>query len=266
MPFGLFAPYGTARLLRRDDGALSLGGTPSLLSGHKTVRMEREVVRLVIGKDAVSVDCRFTFFNDGPAAEVRMGFPDEGQGGDRDDIEPDVAKSRPPKSRLEGFQSYVNGAPVKTTLVRDAKDVGLAWHTKQVVFPARTRVAVRDVYTTTIGGQNTAHGTLLRQASYILRTGASWKGTIGSAEVLVSFQRARPTFPLDPHVIKRDTDKPEFMWRDWTNEPRRVYWNGFAVPTVIDGGRGLRFYRENWKPTDRSDVFLAFDDSRNASG
>ena len=59
-----------------NDASLSTSGTPKLMSGHPSISMESEVVRMLIGKEKVSVNCEFVFVNHGPATTVRMGFPD----------------------------------------------------------------------------------------------------------------------------------------------------------------------------------------------
>lgn len=244
---------------RANDGALSLGGSPSLLSGHKTVSMQREVIRMTVGEDSVSVDCRFTFKNDGPACTVRMGFPDEGRGADGEEDD-ETAKKGPVRGRFTAFRSYVNGMEVKTTLAR-SKDPNRVWHAKEVRMPANGTVEVRDVYTLPVGSQISGHNSVFRQASYILSSGASWKGNIGSSEVLVTFDRKRPAAPLEPRVIKSGGEEKTLHLTDWSRQASHVvYWNGFAIPTVVNGGKTLRFFRENWRPTPRSDVYLAFDD------
>ena len=50
-----------------NDGGIAFGGSPRLLTGHPTVSMESEVVRIDVGEQNVRVDCRFVFRNDGPA-------------------------------------------------------------------------------------------------------------------------------------------------------------------------------------------------------
>jgi hypothetical protein len=241
--------------VRANDGAISMGGTPRLLSSHKTVSMQSEVIRMTVGEEKITTDCRFVFKNDGPAVTVRMGFPDQGRG--------DVAgaeENEPPGTPLRGtfitFKSYVDGKPIATKIVK-GENVGDYWHVKDVRFPANSTVIIRDVYTQIAGTQITGVNTLLGQASYILHTGASWKGNIGSTEVLVTFQRKRPTLPLEPAVLRREVQDKVLYDTDWSKDSHRVYWRGFAIPTVK--GNTLRFYRTNWKPTPRSDIYLAFD-------
>lgn len=251
--------------LRRNDGALSLGGTPGSLAGasllpvpHPSVVMVKEVIRLVIGEETVDADCQFTFRNTGKACTVHMGFPDEGDGERVYFPDPGTKETGPPQGQFTRFESRVNGEQVQTLAVRDKQNQSLVWHSKPVTFATGQTVVVQDKYAQQVGSQIAGHNGVYAKASYILRTGASWHSNIGSSEVLVSFRRKRPTYPLEPRVIQYGSD--EYEMRDWTSEDRRVYWSGFVIPTVIDSGRTLRFYRQNWKPTNRSDVFLAFDD------
>lgn len=247
----------TVASCRANDGALSLGGTPRLMSSHKTVSMQSEVIRMTVGEETVTVDCRFVFRNVGPACTVRMGFPDQGRGdvpgADGADF---VNKKKPIKTSFQSFASYVNGRKTATKILRGA-GMGEYWHVKMVRFPAKSVVRVRDVYTQPVGAQITSGRSVLSQVSYILRTGASWKGTIGSTDIFVMFQRKRPASPLRPAGLKRGQEDKTLFETDWTGDAHRVYWRGFAAPTVQ--GNTLHFRRRNWRPTDRSDLYLAFD-------
>lgn len=242
---------------RANDGALSKGGTPRLISGHSSVSMQSEVIRMTIGEETITTDCRFVFKNDGPACTVRMGFPDQGIGDvpGADHEEPEGSKT-PARGTFRSFRSYINGKPVPTKVIRSGEPGGY-WHVKEVRFPAKSTVTVRDVYTQIVGAQITGANSVLSQAVYILRTGASWKGNIGSTEVLVTFRRPRPTLPLEPMALKRGSEEDTLFRTDWTKASNRIYWRGFAIPTA--SGNTLRFVRKNWRPTDRSDLYLAFD-------
>ncbi|HEY3781977.1 MAG TPA: hypothetical protein VGL56_12905 [Fimbriimonadaceae bacterium] len=67
-----------------DDGILSWGGSPKLLHGKTTVRMVSENVNLNIKmkgyNGTVYVDCTFTLQNTGGPCDLRIGFPDKGEG------------------------------------------------------------------------------------------------------------------------------------------------------------------------------------------
>ncbi len=131
-----------------NDGGISMGGTPRLLSGHPSVSMTSEVINIVVDKDGYTVDCRFVFTNTGPACAVRMGFPDEGSGANDPDEEngAEDIQHTPPRTTFTSFRSYIDGNPAATKLVRGSEE-GHYWHTKMVRFPANGVRRIRDVYT-----------------------------------------------------------------------------------------------------------------------
>lgn len=246
-----------------NDGGISFGGSPGLLKGHPTVLMRSEVIRMTVGEEVVTVDCRFVFENSGPACTVRMGFPDEGRGADDpDEDEP----HNPPTGTFTSFRSYVDGHPVATQLIRAAAR-SRYWHAKTVVFPAHSRHVVRDVYTVTVGAQITPVNSNAHQTSYILHTGASWHGPIGRTEVIVKFDRKRMTGPLAPQRVtagqlRKSRGSP--VWgRDWSKQRNRVYYQGPSRPEV--DGTTLRFLRSNWRPASKDDIYLVFDNQKAGS-
>ncbi len=48
-----------------NDGGISMGGTPRLLSGHPSVEMQSEVINMKVGDKQVEVECNFVFVNTG---------------------------------------------------------------------------------------------------------------------------------------------------------------------------------------------------------
>ncbi|HEY9719722.1 MAG TPA: hypothetical protein V6C69_19740, partial [Trichormus sp.] len=169
-----------------DDGGISFGGSPHLMSGHVSVAMQSEVVHMNIGDKLIKVDCEFVFNNSGPAATVRMGFPDQGQGA----AEPYQGDPLPPLSKLKAtfrsYDSYVDGKKVPTKLI-PGSDREHFWHTKTVTFKANSDCHIHDVYTLEPGAQMTSENGMYRQTSYTLHTGSSWHGPIGSADIVVTF-------------------------------------------------------------------------------
>lgn len=245
-----------------NDGGIAFGGSPKLLKSHPSVSMKSETIRMHVGQDVVTVDCRFVFRNNGPATTVRMGFPDEAAGeqarevGDVDEQGREIWKTTPPRSNFKSFKSYVDGKPVKTTLIR-ANQPSHFWHAKVVRFPARSTRIVRDVYTVDVGGQITADS-YIHQASYILHTGASWNGPIGYSEVIVTFdpKRKQPTLPLRARAVASYASGPPFHLSWKTLPSGTVYYNGPSKPIVK--GRTLRFVRSNWHPKPSDNIWLGF--------
>jgi hypothetical protein len=240
---------------RADDGGISFGGSPHLMSGHASVAMQSEVVHMDIGDKQIKVDCQFVFHNSGPAATVRMGFPDQGKGA----AEPYQGDPLPPLSKLKAtfitYDSYVDGKKVPTKLI-PGSDREHFWHTKTVTFKANSDCHIHDVYTLEPGAQMTSENGMYRQTSYTLHTGSSWHGPIGSADIIVTFAPDVMQAPIElmplSSVPKKD---PEEM--KWTEQPNGlVVYDGPCKPTV--DGLTLRFSKKSFRPTNNDDIFLCY--------
>jgi hypothetical protein len=236
---------------RANDTELTYGGTPRPLNGNTTVAMKSEYVKMVVGDKWVTVDCQFTFENRGPARKVRMGFPDEG--GEPDEG-PD-GKPLPPQGTFASFESWVNGKPVKTTVIK-AADPGDVWHVKTVDFPADSTLRVRDRYTVEVGNSVAYFPVSVHLARYVLHTGSSWRGPLGRSEIEVVFTRKSVRSPIVTKPMpKIDGRGPAAV--TWSDDKRTVYFAGPCPPTV--SGKTLRFVRTDWRPTAKDDIFLLFD-------
>jgi hypothetical protein len=237
--------------VRANDTELTYGGTPRPLNGNTTVSMKSEYVKMVVGSKWVTVDCRFTFVNQGPARRVRVGFPDEG--GEPDEG-PD-GKPLPPQGTFATFASWVNGKPVKTTVIPGA-DPGDVWHVKWVDFPANGAVTVRDRYTVEVGNSVAYYPVSVRLARYVLHTGSSWRGPLGRSEIEVVFDRQSVKAPIVARRVPTiDSRGPAAV--KWRQEKGTVYFKGPCEPTI--SGTTLRFVRTDWRPTREDDILLLFD-------
>ncbi len=235
-----------------DDGGLTNGGAPRLLGHHPSIRMARERVVVTIRPQGYHVDATFVFRNEGAACAVRMGFPDENEPNESD---PGPGVWAKPTASLEHFRSWVDGKAVATTLVRNVKDA-TTWHTKRVAFGRGATRRVRVAYDADGGGATNSGAKTIRQANYVMRTGASWKGRIGRAELVVRFAPgtlAGEIRPVDAGILKEGP----YALTDWGRlATGTVFWNGFATPTVH--GRELRFVRRDFEPGEDDDVNVYF--------
>lgn len=238
-----------------DDGGISFGGSPHLMSGHVSVAMQSEVVHMNIGDKLIKVDCEFVFNNSGPAATVRMGFPDQGQGA----AEPYQGDPLPPLSKLKAtfrsYDSYVDGKKVPTKLI-PGSDREHFWHTKTVTFKANSDCHIHDVYTLEPGAQMTSENGMYRQTSYTLHTGSSWHGPIGSADIVVTFA---PNVVQAPIVLMplNSVPKKDIEGMKWTEQPKGlVVYDGPCKPTV--DGLTLRFSKKSFRPTNDDDIYLFY--------
>lgn len=246
----------TTNSARANDGGIAWGGSPKLLSNHPSVAMQSEVITMNVGKDNVTVDCRFVFKNYGRATTVRMGFPDEGSGDTPHEADYQMMAPNKVATGFTSFKSWVDGVRVKTQLIHSNQSQ-MSWHAKSVYFPRSSTRIVRDLYTVPIGSQIGLRN-IYKQTSYTLHTGASWRGAIGRSTIIVNFINtggANRLKPVSIRSLKAENDNIEFV--DWKKLPRgTVIYKGNIKPTAK--GRTLRFVRTNWNPTENDDIFLAF--------
>ena len=159
-----------------DDGSMeTVGGAVRLMKDHGGIRMVSEVVRARVSLDRVDVDCMFVMKNEGPTDTVLVGFPDGS------------TETYGHEHQLEDFRSWVDG--VEATCDRVAGADSSYWWTKRVVFPRKAMLRIRNCYTVSPSWlpnlaepQPAGHGGF----GYVLWTGASWKGTIGLAEIVAT--------------------------------------------------------------------------------
>jgi hypothetical protein len=216
------------RPVRADDGAvLGRGGAIAPMKEHPSIRMvsERVVVDLTVEEPDV-VDCLFRFRNEGPATTVRMGFPESSDG---TSVDP-----RHPHGFIR-FESWVDGAPVPTR-VEGLKGSGNSWErwrTKSVHFAAGQTRLVRVRYSS-YGGR-VSDGS--RSFSYRLDTGASWKGSIGRAEVVVRLGGLTKGYRLDavhPAGARRKGDTLSWRWDNLEPAARQTA-AGATPPGAVSG-------------------------------
>ena len=172
--------------LQADDSAIyGVGGSVELLKPeHSTIRMVRERVDVVMrSHDSPEVRCEFLFKNEGKATTVKMGFPDRCGG--------DVTLS----SSLRDFRSWVDGKPVKTRIEGSKsrnEDGYSGWRVKNVHFGAGQSRTIVDTYRGGLGASSDGSSFF----EYVLKTGASWKGQIGSAVIRVDTRPMLRVFRL----------------------------------------------------------------------
>jgi len=230
-----------------DNAALTSGGQPRMMDHHLSIAMESEIVRLVVHWDRVETDCSFVFANHGKACSVNMGFPDFGLWAYAE------SRQKTPHSMFKKYASFVDGKPARTKLVL-GKDAGEQWQTKTVSFPANGKRIVREAYTTELGG--IAGPQVWGVASYLLHTGASWKGNIGKATIVVTFAPdSELAAPID--MVFNNLQKVGAKTIEGQLKKRGgIIASGPTKPTIK--GRTLTFAKQNWRPTDRDDIYIAF--------
>jgi hypothetical protein len=154
-----------------------------------------------------TVEARFVFKNEGPATTIQMGFPEESY---------NVGKMKSgQKSRFKYFKSWIDGKAVsvarKTASPRGSEDYReLYWWVKDVSFKAGETKVILNRYKTTPGGSYVDGG--YQEVTYIVSTGAPWKGTIGTANI---------TFELGPKARKL---YPKATSKGYKRSGNRLVW------------------------------------------
>jgi hypothetical protein len=243
-----------APLARADDGGISFGGNPHLMTGHATVAMKDEVVKMDVHDKVIKVDCKFLFHNSGPTCTVRMGFPDQGLGA-AEPYQGDPVPTKNLKATFLTYDSWVDGKKVPTKLI-PTNDRALYWHTKTVTFKGNSDCVIRDVYTLPPGGQVTNENGLYQQTYYVLHTGASWHGPIGRAEIIANFDPSVVHAPIQLKALSSLPDQ-DLGHLKWSELPAgTIIYAGPSKPNL--DGNSVRFVRTNIVPTKNDDIHLYY--------
>jgi hypothetical protein len=195
-----------------DTPVAGIGGTYWPLESGSQVRMEREFLNIRFSPRLVRTVVQFEFRNEGPAQVVTMGFPetviyDEGH------------------STYRRFRVNVDGhsMPVKPSSWQEIEEqtTWIRWWIHRARFAAGQRRIVRVSYQEKPGFDD-QFGYMY---SYTFGTGRAWKGTIGSAAIVIHFE----DFPRDATIYPDFIDGSEgairsenrFAWlfEDW--EPKK---------------------------------------------
>jgi hypothetical protein len=179
--FAVIAVVISSGLALANDSSFGAAGAPyPKPTPNRDIRMVSETVGVRFLNDTARVSCVFTFRNEGPAQRVVIGFPDEAFG--------DV----PERGLIQWFRSWVGDQEVAVQRVAVKRVVDyegtFVWWLKEVSFASGQTVRIRNEYE--IRYSENVEGT--RWFTYILATGAGWKGSIGEATVTVDLGRIPP--------------------------------------------------------------------------
>jgi len=168
----------------------SLGRTPEGVFPlqENAVIMESEQITVDLSKN--SVECIFVFHNTGKSKSVYMGFPGKIYNDADDDLTRDV------NLELNNFKTFIGAKELSVTrkksIPNTAADSGKLnyseYFTFTVPFKADEKVTVRNTYNFTPTYDSS--GNVF--SGYVLKTGALWKGLIGSAKVTFKLGNIQP--------------------------------------------------------------------------
>ena len=170
-----------------DDASLGRVGENVQPIFNTRVEMLAEDVRVKVTPERSFVEAVFIFRNNGPAATVLVGFPEEeildGREGFGDDTE------------LHDFKAFIDGKEVpvqkKKGLVPEINPRSIdypSWYTWEVEFAEGQIRELRNTYW--VKNLYWSNGEVL--AGYILTTGSTWEGSIGHARVTFEMQDILP--------------------------------------------------------------------------
>ncbi len=209
------------------------GGTVYAIS-NSDVEMEEEIIDIFVRDGKTYVSCQFFFHNTGEKTTLMMGFPtgpgvynyteDEGEeaAGESEETESDDeyydeedhdAPSDEYITDLNGFRTYVRGKRVPVKIKSGLKPEGDTddelyfpqWYTWKVTFDKDERVKVVNRYWAV---NSNGLSSDWEEIKYILRSGSTWKGSIGKVTVRMRMRGYDPScvsFPeMQPSYIEED--------------------------------------------------------------
>jgi hypothetical protein len=109
--------------------------------------------------------------------------------------------------------------------------------------------------------------TYMKYVQYILRTGGTWKGTIGRVQVDISFDskflrptKIAPIAALDTKIWHPNDYVDQVRFRHnkevYLRNRRTIFWSGPCEPTLRNGV--VSFLTKNLNPTEKDDIFMKF--------
>jgi hypothetical protein len=221
--FILFALALVQMVLANDTSLSPEGDNVGPFKGTPPITMEKEVVKATITNDKSYVDAVFYLRNTAnKSVTLLVGFPDEASSPNDGDY----------AGRLEDFKVWVNGRLFSYTnkkqIRRNKKPYEgdyLLWKVWEMTFRPKERKIVRNTYKCSNG---TTTAGPFKAFRYILRTGATWKGNIGQADIIITLKGINPK-----NIINKNRPVPRF---------------GFTTPNFKLQGNNLIWTFRNFKP------------------
>jgi hypothetical protein len=235
------------------------------MKSHPSLVLRSQVVKVKMNSEYADVDCTFVLHNTGKATSVLIGFPETGGGTD----------VQPSAKGFEYFHSYVDGKPVRVRVYKqEAYTDGYSrWYVKRVYFRAGQTRVIRNLYRMRLGFDSLGG----RSFEYTLSTGASWKGKIGRADIIVQLigpsLRNATEWRISPRGYQRVRN--QIIWRFRNFEPMKdidiwfrpayyhLYFNGsrtFASFDEMSRRRGVFLLGVRWLEQ-LGDIEIAWDHS-----
>jgi len=179
----------------RADGEPATWYGPTLVPvTSESIRMVRERVVVELSPLRAKVDATFVFENEGAATEQVVAFPDIGWVG----------------ASLHAFRTWVDGTEVDVGFQKGGADAGLHYWT--VDFPAGSQRVVRVRYETVRDPVQVGNYMLVDDFTYVLTTGARWKGPIGRAEIVLDLVDLTHDQIIGAHPKTSERTEAGYRW------------------------------------------------------
>lgn len=201
----------------------SLGRMPEGVFPMQEEDIAMESEEIIVDLEKNHAECIFEFHNTGEAKTVLMGFPGKCVETADSELTHDV------NLEIRNFKTVVKNKELKVThqkaAVPESEDYSNAlryseYFTFNVAFKADERVIVRNTYDFTPTYDSC--GNIF--SGYILKTGAMWKGVIGSAKVVFKLGKIQPyqLEDIKPGGFKFDGNN--LVWQRKDFEPKYDLW------------------------------------------
>lgn len=186
-------------LAQADDANWIYVGSAGSFKPNPDVEMVKEHVQIALDNKEMHVKATFWFKNHGRDQMVTMAFPDETSNNHRYIAEQKFSHA------IKDFKSWVDSQPVEVKRERvktdDEFNINSVW-TKRVDFKEGQSRRVDVEYAATHGFAGSAWAVDV----YALKTGATWRGSIGSCRIDVDWSKATqlsaPVLDFGPKVKK----------------------------------------------------------------
>ena len=205
----------SAPVCANDMQVIGAAGTIRPMSGeNRSIRMVREFIKIEVHENDYDTIVDFVFQNDGPATQVKMGFPESGFG--------DIG-GKPTAVGFRSFETSVDGkrVPAARILTSRPQSYDALW-VKTVSFGRNAvrhiQVRYRSPFALTSTGA-------LKQGIFYDFTGGNWKGKVAESAFSITFHvpgvyvtnGELRTGPDNRRAIpmQREGTTLRYTWRNW---------------------------------------------------
>lgn len=232
----IFAILFCGGFLKANDAPLTIiwqGSVIPMDKGHKSIRMESELVKIYLFGGYYQVVASFDFVNYGDSTTVIMGFP-----GGKASYESDIAGHKIyPNPRFSYIKSYVEGIEVELTeRVTLRNDIYFDYYTKTVKFEKNQKKNVvvyytqHYIYSDSVNELPSEYGNftegLLKMHNESTQefeynfTGGNWYKDVGYSKLIIYPKvKFQPKLPL-PEGLRKEGENYIFEKYNWQAEYR----------------------------------------------